>query len=96
MIEGLFIYMEKKANKTDLMHYAIICFNGRFGWVPLSNNLKTASQEGKSSDYLNYDNINSSVCCMNFRLDFKFTDDSLENLTRLLTQIAPEENPVKR
>ena len=33
-IEAIFINLEKKANKTTMMHYLIICFNGRFGYVP--------------------------------------------------------------
>ena len=33
-IETMFINLERKANKTTMMHYLIICFNGRFGYVP--------------------------------------------------------------
>ena len=33
-VEILFIFQEKFANKTSLMHYTLICFNGKFGFVP--------------------------------------------------------------
>lgn len=38
-IEAMFINLEKKANKTTMMHYLIICFNGRFGYVPFKQYL---------------------------------------------------------
>ena len=37
VIEVIFLQMEATATKTTLTHYSIICFNGRFGWVPFSH-----------------------------------------------------------
>ena len=39
ILEGLFIWMESRATKTSFMNYTIICFNGRFGWVPYNTYL---------------------------------------------------------
>jgi hypothetical protein len=36
IFEFLFLNTEAIACKTTITHYAIICFNGRFGWVPFS------------------------------------------------------------
>ena len=37
IIEIAFIILESKSTKTTFMHYSIVCFNGRFGWVPFTN-----------------------------------------------------------
>ena len=34
IIEIIFLNLEKQANKTTMMHYLIISFNGRFGYIP--------------------------------------------------------------
>ena len=36
LAEILFIYQEKYANRTTVMHYTLICFNGKFGFVPFT------------------------------------------------------------
>jgi len=43
IIEGIFLRLEAIACKTSMTHYAIICFNGRFGWIPFTNKF-TATQ----------------------------------------------------
>jgi len=30
----LLMYLEAKACKTSLLAYSVVCFNGRFEWVP--------------------------------------------------------------
>ena len=37
VIEFIFLSLEAKACKTNLIHYSIICFNARFGWIPFSH-----------------------------------------------------------
>ena len=34
ILEVIFLYLEAMATKTNFINYAIVCFNGRFGWVP--------------------------------------------------------------
>lgn len=43
ILEVMFIYMEAQASKTSFINYAIVCFNGRFGWVPYNDYLITTS-----------------------------------------------------
>ena len=76
--------------KDVLMFYLMICYNGRFGLILMSNNLRRTNQDLKRSEYLNFDKIDSLVNFLKFRLDYKFTDYSLENLCRKLTQVVKE------
>ena len=64
-IEFMFINLEKKANKTTMMHYLIICFNGRFGYVPFTQYFGS-NQDIDEIGLLDYDNITSSMCCIHF------------------------------
>lgn len=45
ILECLFLYMEAQASKTSFVNYCIICFNGRFGWVPYNDYLISTSQK---------------------------------------------------
>jgi hypothetical protein len=76
-IELVFIYLEKVANKTDFMHYTIICFNGRFGFVPFTNHFSNRDASEDVVDYFNYDNISSNLCCLKFQLDYTFSNDTV-------------------
>ena len=44
LLECVFLYMEARASKTSFINYCIICFNGRFGWVPYNDYLIATSQ----------------------------------------------------
>ena len=39
LMEILFVKMEREANKTTTMNYLMICFNGRFGFIPFTEYL---------------------------------------------------------
>lgn len=45
LLEILFLYMEAQATKTSFINYCIVCFNGRFGWVPYNDYLIVTSQQ---------------------------------------------------
>jgi hypothetical protein len=96
VVEMLFIYLEKVANKTSFMHYSIICFNGRFDWVPFTNHFSQQNENSKVERFFNYDDISSQFLCMQFQLNYQFTDDTLQSLTKYLTLLPLESNPVKR
>lgn len=36
--------MEAQASRTSFLNYSIVCFNGRFGWVPFNDYLITKSK----------------------------------------------------
>ena len=44
LLECVFLYMEAQASKTSFFNYCIVCFNGRFGWVPYNDYLIGTSQ----------------------------------------------------
>jgi len=101
MIEVIFIILEKTACKTDFLHYTIICFNGRFGWVPFTNHFTSAvgiseSNQSKKKMVFDYENIESSLCCLSFKLDYYFTNETLESLTKALTNLPVQEDKTKR
>jgi hypothetical protein len=35
--EIIFVYLEAISCKTTVIHYMIVCFNARFGWIPFVN-----------------------------------------------------------
>jgi len=37
LMELAFLILEASSARTSFMHYSIVCFNGRFGWVPFVN-----------------------------------------------------------
>ena len=83
-VEGAFLYLEAASAKTSLMHYAIVCFNGRFGWVPFTDLLASGAP-------LNYDQIERSFCCTKYSLDFGFTNDTIETFTKLICNLPWKE-----
>ena len=34
ILEWIFLALEAKVSKTSILNYMIVCFNGRYGWVP--------------------------------------------------------------
>jgi hypothetical protein len=86
----MFINLEKKANKTTMMHYLIVCFNGRFGYVPFTQYF-SVDQSLDSQEVFDYDEIRSKICCIKFKMDYVFTEDTVQVFSTSLTNM-----PVKR
>ena len=97
VLEGLFIWIESKATKTSFMNYTIICFNGRFGWVPYNyflvnvqqKMLQSSSSSNKNIDLtdekrieLDFQNITTNVLCISMEVEFVFTDSTLLALSK--------------
>jgi hypothetical protein len=40
VVEVFMLNVEAISAKTSVLHYLIVCFNGRFGWVPYTNKFK--------------------------------------------------------
>jgi len=49
IIEGIFLKLEAIACKTSMTHYAIVCFNGRFGWIPFTNKFTATQSKEENS-----------------------------------------------
>ena len=90
-IELMFINLEKKANKTTMMHYLIICFNGRFGYVPFTQYF-ASNTDIKDLDTLNYDDISSSMCCIYFNMEYDFTEDTILGFMASLSNLPERES----
>ena len=87
-IEIMFINLEAQACRTSLIHYFIICFNARFGWVPFSDKFSSVTNYKKPASYanheLNYEDMKSSLCGQNFKLEFNFSNATCETLTNCI------------
>ena len=49
-VEVVFVNLEAKACKCSLIHYFIICFNARFGWVPFADRFSNTTNYKKYED----------------------------------------------
>ena len=95
-IEVMFINLEAQACRTSLLHYFIICFNARFGWVPFADKFSSITNYKKPGKYegqdLNYEDMKSSLCGQNFKLEFNFTNSTCETLTNCIINQPREVN----
>lgn len=94
-IEIIYVTKEAMAFKTTVWHYAIVCMNGRFGWVPYTDKMTSTRRsiatviQGSDSDIkqeiYDYDNIGSSFYGYNFPVEFKFTEATIDTLTKFIS-----------
>lgn len=61
--ELIFVYLEAVSCKTTVIHYFIVCFNARFGWIPFVNffsSLAGFDEDSKDNqENLNYEGMRS-------------------------------------
>lgn len=76
LLEAIFLLLEAQASKTSFINYCMVCFNGRFGWVPyndfLTNTSKKLEEDAKTHQtkevpriQLDFANIQTQICCFN-------------------------------
>ena len=78
ILECIQLYCEALACKTTLTKYCVVCFNGRFGWVPFVENMDQVAVMADNQDanfdeqqlYLDYDNIYYSNKCLSAHVMF--------------------------
>jgi hypothetical protein len=90
--------MEAKACKTNVLHYSIVCFNARFGWIPF-NHLFSSMTGGATTKYENnidYEDITSSLFTQQFEVEFDFTKSSAQTLINCISKLPMEKDPEKR
>jgi hypothetical protein len=68
--ELIFVYLEAVSCKTTVIHYFIVCFNARFGWIPFVNFFSSLAgfdeeSTGNQED-LNYEGMKSKLCGIRF------------------------------
>ena len=94
--EMIFVYLEAVSCKTTVMHYFIVCFNARFGWIPFVNffsSLAGYDDEAEGKADLNYENMKSQMCAIKFQMKFKFSKSSTSTLITSLSNLRIEEDP---
>lgn len=73
IFEVIFLHLEAVSCKTTKIHYTIVCFNARFGWIPFINffssvggvdeeDTKKSKGTNKLDMDLNYEGMNSKLC----------------------------------
>jgi hypothetical protein len=82
IFEIIIIYLESNGCKTSVIHYATICLNGRFNWVPF---IEKFSRKGMSRkmDIIDYDDIHYKLISKKkkFHFDYRFSDDTMRILS---------------
>ena len=88
ILEFGYLYLEAKASKTSFINYCIVCFNGRFTWVPYNEYI--LSDEVTQSDkivVIDFERLKSKVLCLEMSLEFTFNDVSIQTLFRTFARI---------
>jgi len=74
VIEFVYVRLECIACRTTFMHYCIVCFNGRFGWLPFTNLCNSCTGNVAIDDerkkVLDYDHITTQFMCAKFAMEF--------------------------
>lgn len=95
MLEIIYIRLEATASKTSLSNYTIICLNGRFGWVPFTEFIKSfsLSEQKKYSvqQVIDYENIETKFLGIKMNVEFYFTQATLQKLTESLVDLPVKE-----
>lgn len=89
------LYYESLACKTTLINYCVVCFNGKFGWVPFIDQMVTTYKQQRrenlpESDFLlNYDDISYTNALLSAEVPFKFSDSGLSTLCQAVGNLPP-------
>ena len=80
LLESLVILMESKSANLHFTEYMIICFTGRFGWVPYVENI---SMQRLQKEF-DFDSLKYPVCggSMVYKQEYFFSDETLKTLTK--------------
>lgn len=108
LLEAIFLAMEAQASKTSFINYCIVCFNGRFGWVPFNDYLIQMAQQlqlqltnagnvtAAERVELDYRKIQSRVLCFDMQVEFNFSNDTLMSLSKTLSTFPNMANEKER
>jgi hypothetical protein len=72
IFEIIFLHLEAVSCKTTKIHYTIVCFNARFGWIPFIHYFSSVSGFDEKVDSntmdmdLNYESMKSNLCAIVF------------------------------
>lgn len=98
--EMIFVYLEAVSCKTTVVHYFIVCFNARFGWIPFVNFFSSLAGFDEDSagnqENLNYEGMKSQLCGIKFQMHFKYSNSSTAVLINSLSNLRDEKDASKR
>ena len=96
LMELFQIYHEAAAADLGVLQYGVVCLNGRFDWLPYEEVIQSAIMEQERGQNepqrdleLNFGQLNTRVCGMEFGLEIKQTQAGLRQLTSLFNQMKP-------
>ena len=86
-LEAIYLKIEAQAAKTTFLNYCIVCFNGRFNWVPYNDYLISMTTEKDNTDedvnsanskvQLDFQNVTTRAACFDISVEFNFTNNTL-------------------
>ena len=64
IFEFMFLHLEAVSCKTTKIHYTIVCFNARFGWIPFSHYFSSVSgSDDKEESKSDKKGCSKMLCC---------------------------------
>ena len=67
ILEVIVMRLEARACKTTLIHYAIVCFNARFDWVPFITSIGDP-EAARITEIMDFDCIRAYICSFRGRI----------------------------
>ena len=103
ILEFISLKLESESCLTSLMHYSIICYNGRLGWVPFIEKFESAQsiqnflRTSKPNQLiLDYDHLTCRVLNRyTFTMEYEFTNDTALKLIKALRNLPKGLNEEK-
>ena len=89
LLEFILLSYEAKACKTKLFNYCIACLNGKFAWVPFTQDL----EDRHASLILDFDDIRYSNRFVDCRLPFSFSKAGVSTLSLRVSELPEAMNP---
>eukprot|EP01083_Nonionella_stella_P242634 846184_1 len=101
MFEGMIIYSDSKACDSSVLEYGLQCLHARMNWIPYTGVFESRLKEqitavehhndpsNKSKYYyqFNYENLIANVCGLKYKLEFKFSNESMSILSENLISL---------
>lgn len=85
VLEFAYLAIEAQASKTSFMNYCMVCFNGRFNWVPYIDYLESDEVQANSKmTQLNFEDISTRILGFETSVEFHFTNITLHSLVKTL------------
>ena len=99
LLEVLVLKIESEQFDLPLTKYFIICFNGRLGWVPMLDKLKSSKvmqQMVQDEEILDFDDLKTTFCMMEIGVQFLFSDQTAETLAQSIYKMKTIEDEKSR